>query len=320
MTIDHQHTRLAFLPSSEVQSLKFLTFPHPRTNIPTQFILHDNQLYECTMVDGSNPHDSQNHLRDTTKGDELPLRSIILTNHDDQETKKLGEGFILEDGVIVVTTKFNFCYFLINYFTGLADKGNSRYESLEDIIEKLSNSYGEEMISQIPESLVHDSLKQITENIIEGDETYYRYSTSVILEYLKSKITSLSRSFPESIKQKLIIPLLQPLSIDEEIPQEILEESLQRHSVFLLSSYLNPSWSDKLLRSYNFDRLNQYVIKLSDEKAKKKLAEEQIHDVNALNAANRREGLGTAKAKTPVKKTAVKVSKGPLDSFFGKKK
>ncbi|KAH3688653.1 hypothetical protein WICPIJ_000344 [Wickerhamomyces pijperi] len=331
-TLNTQQTHLAYLPTSDLNKLTHLKFPHPRTNSPTQFILHEDQLYEVKIIDNDNPHNPQNHLRDTTKGDDLVLRSVVFTaNKDspDQSSEAGSNGFILEDGSIYLTTKFNFSYVLINTFTQQllkSESSSSRYQSLEDITESLSSLLEDKYdISKLPEALIASSLVSITENIKEGDDIYYRHSSTAILSYLKAKVNALASSFPESILQRLIKPKLQPLDIDSEIPEDILTLSKNKYSILLLSSYLNLHWTDKLTSSFDFSPLDKYISELDQAKKLKKLAEEQLQDVNALNASNRRETVksGAANGKKVTKKAPVKkapVGRGPLDSFFSKKK
>ncbi|KAH3676384.1 hypothetical protein WICMUC_002015 [Wickerhamomyces mucosus] len=316
----YQTAKVVFLPDSNLTESKILNFPHPRTTESHSYVLSNNVLFELKELDGDNPHEKLNHMRPTTKKDNLPVRSFILENNEDPEN-----SVILENGNLILSTKYNFAYVLISYFTTQIrenEKRFSRYQSIEDFIEILSENIPS--ILELPESLVQKSLVSITDSIREGESDFYRYSEDKILQFLRNKVEKLSKNFPSSVSEKIVKPLLFPINFEDEIPEIIFNLALTKYSIFILSSYLHTYWTTKLLKSYDFEDLDKYIEKTKNERIQKKAVEDQLADINQLNAANKRangKAGPVSKKPTPSKKVASsKLSRGPLDSFFAKKK
>lgn len=307
-------SRVVYFPTGAFE-ISILLLPHPRLTTPANYALIDSTLYELKEINGDNPHLSNNHLRPLTKKDTLPVRSLILENLNPGD-----DGLILENGNVIITTKFDLTYSLIGFFH--RQKESSRFNSFED----LSDSIGKELpVDQLPESLLKASLNRISETVIENNELFYKYSESKTLQFLKSKVHKIATSFPESIFETLLKPSLYPLNIDEAIPEEMANLAKVQHSIYLLSSYLPLQWEQNLNKDYDLAKLQEYVSNIKRQKLEKKIAEEQIASLNQTSAGNKRNGNNgnngvPAKKKQFVKKPTVKLSKGPLDSFFGGKK
>ncbi|CCH44057.1 Ribonuclease H2 subunit B [Wickerhamomyces ciferrii] len=312
--------RIILFPESTQDSLKIVNLPHPRTNQEYHYALVNNEeLYELTEFDNDNPHSKTNHLRSLTKTDGKPVRSLLLENVNDES-----DGLVLEESNIIISTKFNFTYILITYFILQLEQGKEfrRYQSLEDITDVLEESIP--IILQLPGSLLNTSLENICDSINENDEKFYKFSEEKTINYLKTKSELISQNFPKSIESTIVSPLLYPANIDEKIPEDIKKLALIKYSIHLISSYLHPKTESRLNSSYNFESVNEYITKIQKEKLQKKAAEDQIQNLNQINAQNKR-SIGVQdnknrKKPTPAKKIPSKVIKGPLDGFFGKKK
>jgi len=313
--------RLVLFPGQAPNGIiKMINLPHPRTAQEHHYILMNDELYELSEVDDDNPHSKSNYLRPLTKSDSKPVRSLVLENSHSSTA-----GVILEESNIIISTKFNFTYVLISYFIKQLEKGkeSKRYQSLEDLTDVLED--GIPIITQVPEPLFIKALEKICDVIDENDEKFYRFSEEKTYEFLKAKVKTLSNSFPKSIQSQIVNPMIYPVNIEESIPDDINALALTRYSIHLLSSYLHLKVESKLHSLYDFKQLDSYIEKLQDEKAKKKAAEEQIQNVNQINAQNKRsfggkQENGSRKKAAPAKKTAPKLTKGPLDGFFTKKK
>lgn len=311
--------RVVLLPDVEADSMKLVDLPHPRTNQQHHFILVNHEIYELNEIDNDNPHDKANHLRAVTKTDNKPVRSLILENSNCSSS-----GLVLEESNIIISTKFNFTYVLISYFTNQIERGKEfkRYQSFEDLTDVLEEEIP--VVLQIPEVLVREALDKISDSIDENGDKFYRYSEEKTYEFLKSKVEAISGSFPRSVESKLVHPTLYPANIEDAIPQDINFLALNKSSIHLLSSYLHPKVESKLTSFYNFEALATYIDKVASERTKKKAAEDQIQNLNIINAQNKRtlgkQDNGARKKPTAAKKVAPKISKGPLDGFFGKKK
>ncbi|CAM9018109.1 unnamed protein product [Wickerhamomyces anomalus] len=311
--------RVVLLPDTEESTIKLVNIPHPRTNHEHHYVLVNDQLYEFNEIDNDNPHSKTNHLRSVTKNDNKPVRSLILENSDSSLP-----GLVLEESNIIISTKFNFVYVLISYFNSQLEQGKEfrRYQSLQDLTDVLEEELP--VISKIPESLLTDALEKISDSIDENGDKFYRYSEEKVYEFLKNKVEIISKSFPKSIQSQLVNPILYPVNIEDPIPENIINLALNKYSIHLISSYLHPKVESKLLDLYKFQELEAYITKVSEEKSKKKAAEDQIQNLNQINAQNKRtlgkQETGSRKKPTVTKKITPKVSKGPLDGFFGKKK
>lgn len=308
--------RVIYIPS--YNDLKIVNLPHPLTGEVHNYLLSNETLYELREIDGDNPHDKNNYLRPLTKKDNLPVRSLILEGQNK-------EGLIIEEGNLIIPTKFNLVYTLISYFTSQIDKGKefTRFQSQEDLFDMIQE--GIPGLLDLPEILVKNALINICESVIESDEVFYKYSDIKCQEFLKSKISTITQNFPKTIKDQLIDPLLYPADLDEITPQEITNLALQRYSIHLLSSSLPQTWITRLTSCYNFQPMESYITDIQKKKAAKRTAEENLSNMNKINAENKRnadsQGKGPQKKKpVPVKKLTPKLSRGPLDMFMKKKK
>lgn len=310
-----------YLPSASIDGgsenggVKFVKLPNARTGNLQSFVLCGDQLYEIEMYNGDNPHDSKNDLRVTTKKDSRAVRSMILENRDDGK-----EGLILEEEEIYVSKRYNFVYSLISFFE--VRFNGERYQTLDNLIDLINEDIS--AVSELPESLVAKSLELISDCIQEGDQQFFKYSKDKTLSFLKNKVELVAESFPKGIYERLIKPALNPADINKSIPSDVERLAKQKYSIYLISSYLKPELQGKLFQVYDFSRLDTYLADLEKERQQKRLAEEQINDINSMNANNKRNMMtqanGTIKKKpTPAKKMVKKLSLGPLDGFFKKK-
>lgn len=311
--------RVVLLPDVSPDSIRLVNLPHPRTNQMHHYALLNDQLYELNEIDNDNPHSKTNHLRAVTKSDNKPVRSLILEASDG-----VSSGLVLEQSNLIISTKFNLVYVLISYFANQIEQGREfrRYQSLQDLIDILEESIP--VIIQFPELLLSKALETICDAIDENDEKFYKYSEEKTYNFLKSKVELISNSFPKSIQSQLVSPILYPVNIDETIPDDINKLALERYSIHLLSSYLHQSVEKKLQSFFDFKSLDTYIEKVQMDKTKKKAAEDQIQNLNSINAQNKRafgkQDNASRKKPTIAKKVAPKITKGPLDGFFGKKK
>lgn len=311
--------RVVLLPEVSVDTIKLINLPHPRTGQTHHYVLLNEELYELTEVDNDNPHSKTNHLRAVTKADNKPVRSLILEASDGASS-----GLVLEESNLIISTKFNLVYVLISYFANQLELGKEfrRYQSLQDLIDILEESIP--VIVQFPETLLSNALEKISDAIDENDEKFYKYSEEKTYQFLKTKVEVISNSFPKSIQSQLVSPILYPVNIDDSIPDDINKLALERYSIHLLSSYLHPAVEKKLQSTFQFQSLDAYIAKIQMDKTKKKAAEDQIQNLNSINAQNKRtfgkQDNSSRKKPTVVKKLAPKITKGPLDGFFGKKK
>jgi hypothetical protein len=306
-------SRVIFLPGGP---WKVVSLPNPVTGALQNFVVCQDSLYELREVDGDNPYDKQNHLRPTTKKDNKTVRSLILEGDEKQ-------GLIIEEGALLVSTKFNLSFILIAYFASQTNKNGSRFQSSEDLFDIMQeNICG---LKDIPESIIQNALATTCETVVEGDELFFKYSDKKTLQWLQARVTKLSQNFPTTILEALVKPLLYPVNLDEKIPDSITKSALEKFSIMMISSYLSKEWNSKLVNCYDFRELDVYIEDVQMQKAEKKAAQESLGDMNHLNAENKRNSdnrdNGPQKKKpAPAKKQIkVKVQKGALDLFFKKK-
>lgn len=298
--------RVLYLPKG---TSRLVQLPNPASGSMQSFVVCNDELYELREVDGDNPHDKQNHLRPTTKKDSQTVRSLILEGPDNN-------GFIIENGALLVATKFNPSFLLIGYFT--SQKG-SRFQSSEDLFDSMQEVTP--ALNDLPETLIQSALTTICETVVEGDEPFYKFSEEITLAWLKGRVSQLISNFPQTILESLVKPLLYPVGIDDTIPAEVMQLALRKFSIMLISSYLTAEWNDRLINEYDFVTLDEYIQRTQQQRTDKRAAQENLSDINHLNAQNKRTQYDT---KGPLKKKAVvkrqvKVSTGALDMFFKKK-
>lgn len=299
-----KEVKVVYLPDG-ASGAEFIKFEHPRSGLVQSFLICGEELYEIEVFNLNNPHSSKNYK--TTKKDNKLIRSLILENHDNGKG-----GIVLEQEEVYLSKKFNFVYCFISYFW---DKNFERFKTIEDLIDLINEKYP----SEIPEAIISKSLRLISEVIVEGDEEFFKITKDKILEFLKNKVELISNGFPESIYNQLIKPIINPIDINSEIPEDISKLSKLKYSIYLISSYLNNEVQDFLFNEYKFSELDEYINKLEEEKRSKKLAAEQINELNSINSNNKR-SLDKAVKKGPIKKKpTVKLRSGPLDGFFKKK-
>lgn len=296
------------LSEEDVDGMIIEKFKNPRSQKVVNYATKDESFYELIEINKFN-----SLLKESSK----TFRSLILEENGKEN------GLILEDSTFYMLTKFNFVFILINFFNNL-NKETSRFQSLEDLIDFFSENGLE--VCKVNENIIKKSLNLICEVINEGNEEYFKFSNEKVTEFLTSRVSKISENFPDSILEKLIKPKLYPIDINDKIPEEILKSSILQHSIKLISNYISVELEQKLEKQFeaNFIELNKYIEELAIAKKKKKLAQEQLENLNSnLNSNGRNDKRKNGNNSTgTLKKSAIKkakVTKGPLDSFWGKK-
>lgn len=313
----NKNTKVLVLPES-AKALQVIKLPDVVNNrAPKAFVIgEEGILYELREVNGYNPYDDQASSRPVVPKTGEPIKTMVFEME--------GGGFVLSGANMVVSSRFNFSYFLISLFWSNQSL-NKRFMNLDDICDTLSGYYEQaEWVHLIPVLLYKSSLNQICDTIEENGDTFYKFSQERVEDFLHLRIAALAAFLKErpemAIVYKIKLNLYPPLLEDEQnsIPTEILEMAILRNCVDLIvGSYLQNDIRLNILKKYSFDKLDEYLTDIQAQRKQRELAEAQLDSVVEITSRNEKKsskGKQTTSKKKMVKKVAA--GKGALDAFF----
>ncbi|CCE85747.1 Piso0_005374 [Millerozyma farinosa CBS 7064] len=318
MLVDNA-TRVILLPQGE-QSYSIIRLPSSTSfgeNIVC--LIQGDTMYEIREINGKNPY-----MINMDKVPKLPnndgaVKSLIFESDTN--------GYVLQNPNLLVTSKFNFAYFLISVMHG-EENFAKRFITLEDIIDSLGSKYsGQEWVTSVPFAIYIRALGMICEKIEENDETFYKYSKDKAFTFLQNKIDEVTKyllSKPHVALNKKIMSELLSSSIDStKIPSEVLQESTTKHSIDLIcGSYIPVHVKQEFCenKKYSWSNLDKYLADLAAEKKGLELAESNMNSIINETVVNRKDTKSDSKKKPARKKVVnkVPVGKGALDGFFKK--
>ncbi|KAI0675309.1 ribonuclease H2, subunit B [Trametes maxima] len=246
------HGNLEGEESVPTNGLRFLRLPHPRTGIPTLFIPHENEqsstILEVQFVSPPN------------------RRSWFLQNE------------VVEDGKLLVMTPVDPALLLIYILQRTIPSGTvGNFRPVDDIIEEAATKLATPVSEDNPPASSEDilflsslrcvgaSMRRICEyKDITPDISVFRYSPEKVLQYLRAKVARLSAPHVSELSRTLNRNLAKD-GLLEDGKEELLSSARTRAACDLVSQYLPRDVYERLLASYDFERLNTYVKVLKDE-------------------------------------------------------
>lgn len=258
----------------------------------------DEGVFEVVNIVGSSPYDSVPAPQ--TPFSE-PVKSILLRidNH---------QGAVSQDPRVLVATRFNMTYFFAGIFNS-QNTFSSRFQDASDLKDQLLDLDVISGWNDKIESEYNRSLNILCETIVEGDQTFYKYSKDQLRLFLKEKIEKLAAYIIAKKSLSLYKAIRSSLISQEEPPQNILEAQTLRFATdMVMVSYFDISDRTEMLGAlgYESEELASYL-----KKVKSQNESENLQDTTVTTPRIK------AKTKAPRKKESkVAVGKGALDSFF----
>lgn len=278
------------------------------------------QLYELREIKGNNAYLNSENKRITIPKTGVAVKSFIFENED--------QGQVIQSPDLIVSSKFNFFYYLVLVTYQNKEKFTKSFITYEDFVDKLNDiSNGENKWIQQIEPVLIRNMKIICEEVNENGECFYKLSIDNVLKTLNNKINKLFEflnknelSITKKIKQELYID-----TNNNEIPKKILNLSILNYSIDLIfESYLNKSLKEefKKFNDINFTELSDYIKELQEKKKAIEIVESNMNSIitttNSTSSKTKeaQSTLNKKKSGKQVKKVAV--GKGALDGFFKK--
>ncbi|KAH3899160.1 Rnh202p SCDLUD_004589 [Saccharomycodes ludwigii] len=335
--------------NDEEISLTFFELPHP-SNIenksPIQIIL-DNKNNKCYEIkrqqfskncryNENKDLEKYHYSKNKKTGEDIPIKSTILYNIND-----VSKGEIFCQGTFKYSIKYDITFSLIGAFTKLNKfteaktekqyidyKHNSQivakkepmFQELDEIHAILTNHH--KNWSKIPREMLLQSLKKISDVVVEGGDDYFKITVSKIVEWLSALVDKISNNFPQSLGNEFFS------SNKSTMPSDIIKHGKKVHSLNLLISLIPLSIYQVLLDtksvSESWTLYNDYLSAQELEKRETRaLLEKVMHpDVGGCNFNNTYNETNSSKkllVKRKNSKPSVEKGKGAIDNFFKRK-
>lgn len=315
----HEGTKVILLPKEKgVYSIVKLPNASDQKSFKS-YLLRDDQLFELREIKGDNSYLPNDSKRPVIPNTGLSVKSFIFESEEN--------GCVVQSPNLIVSTKFNLVYYLISIMYN-NDSFAKRFITFEDFSDTISSLFeNNSWVGAIPVKMYKSALSDICDTIEENDEIFYKYSTKKVIEYLNRKVSQLlaylSTQLDFSIILKIKQELYKPISEgSNDIPSEILQLSIIRHSIDLIcGSYTPIEIRNQLINNggYEFDKLNAYLKDIQIQRKELELVESNMNAVVETTTkveTKKKDSKKKVVRKKEVKKVAV--GKGALDGFFKK--
>ncbi|KAG9010335.1 hypothetical protein FRB93_004174 [Tulasnella sp. JGI-2019a] len=320
--------------SGSQSSLPFLRLPHPRTGIPSLFLL----------TDPSAPSTSQKSAS--------PVLEVQAIAPDASRSWFLGDNTIVQDGKLLMLTPIDPAFLLIPFFTSIANTMGTvtQFRPLEDIFEDAISKFNTSIEEQaqeggntasVPQLLVVDEIirfsrldcvKLAAQRICEfkeitDDQVVYRLCRAKLQDYLRTKVARISDAAVFDSFRTLTRGLAKD-GLGEETAAtmpDLRQAARVRGACDIISQYLSSTIADELVASYDFSTLEAHFQMLHDEEfvtTSAKLAKENdVPEKKRADTGKKGKGGKNAVPSPGVKKLAKVNVQGmsKLNTFFTKK-
>ncbi|KAF9482144.1 hypothetical protein BDN70DRAFT_829760 [Pholiota conissans] len=257
------------------QPLRVLRLPHPRTGLPALF-LHTEQLLP-------------------TSENAPPILEIQAVSPPDKRSWIMGEE-VMADGKMLVMTPIDPSFLLLPILQSIqpSDGATTQFRTADDLFDEAArklqtpNETEEDLSISSQDILRFCSLACISKSLysicevkeISTEIIVYRYSSTKILEYMRSKVTRLSTSLALEASPTMVRSLAKDGLMDDGQDELLIcEFSLLscsalltshlagriRVSCDLVSQYLPSYLRDALIKTYDFDKLQKLLDANRDE-------------------------------------------------------
>lgn len=344
MTIEDEQKRLGIegicLLPSEIKLLSeayFFELPASSNNessSTTKLLKYGTEIYQVTdycFGKGRKYEKVKDEINDRYHYDEegKPLRSAIHVNSEDKTNYT-----VLPNANIKYFSKYDLTYNLIGFkfkdcVTGkeseyfkpthkeTTKKDDDRYLTLRDHQDMLIDN-GHENWSQIPSPTLEHCLSNISDQIEEAGDKYYKITLDKILNYLKLRIVNIVENFPNSIS----------------VPPSLDKNDLNAFKIFIASNilvslvpkiiFVSLQDDDIPIEKYDisvkqaFHDIEVFYKTSTNKDAEQKILLEAATKVGMPGDSGPRQMDKKPKKVVP-KKPKVAVGRGAIDGFFKKK-
>ncbi|PUU75931.1 ribonuclease H2, subunit B [Tuber borchii] len=196
------------LPSTD---LKIITLPHPRTLVPTRYLVHPTQgLHEITKL---------------AAPASIPRSWLLTPSEPSSPPKWLGNGQILQDGSMYICTPMDPLFVLLpRLFPADAADAINRFLPMEDLFEEITKEEEEGDWGLVVGSQVTEKrLAAVCESVDVGDERAYKPSREKLMRVLDGKCVRMAKGgLPATMEEEFVQkPLTRPMA-------EIMAEETER--------------------------------------------------------------------------------------------
>ncbi|KAG9050500.1 hypothetical protein FS837_004994 [Tulasnella sp. UAMH 9824] len=316
--------------SSDAPGQRFLRLPHPRTNVPSLFLVSEQ------------PEASSSKTASSTI---LEVQSI---SPDASRSWFTDEDRVLGDGKLLVFTPVDPLFLLLPIMSAVAPPNKAtaaQFRPLEDIFEDAANKISKTPADEDSECVstedilflgrldcVVEAMKRMCEvKDITEDITVYRFSQPNLLSELQTKVARLSDAASyvsfRSLARGLAKDGLGPEAGEEK--EDIRKVARTKGACETLSQYLTSEVYEALLASYDFTILDTHLEALTaaDEaanaviKSGKEISADSGAKPGAKEAKGGKKGGKNGSASRGVQQLAKANVQGmaKLSSFFTKK-
>ncbi|KAG0634210.1 ribonuclease H2, subunit B [Tuber brumale] len=185
---------IILLPSTVPSTdLKIITLPHPRTLVPTRYLVHPTQgLQEITKLTAptSTPHSWL--LAPPSKLSSPP--------------KWLGNGQILQDGSMYICTPMDPLFVLLpRLFPAGAANAVNRFLPVDDLLEEATKGEEGDWELVVKSDVTERRLAAVCESVDVGDEKAYKPSQEKLLKVLHGKCVRMAKGgLPATMEDEFV--------------------------------------------------------------------------------------------------------------------
>ncbi|KAF8517650.1 ribonuclease H2, subunit B [Gautieria morchelliformis] len=236
--------------------LQLLRLPHPRTGVPSLFLPHITNA----AVSGRE-----------TSSSILEVQAIAPNS---SRSWLLEGDQILADGKLLLMTPVDPVFLLIPILQAAQplDGSIGNFRPADDIFEEAASKLtqgsaikGQDVLRLATLDCVRGALNRICDSKEVTEElTVYRYSHSKLLQSISAKVARLSQSNVFDVYPSLQRQLAKDGLLDEG-KGELRQAGRTRVACEMVSQYLPPDMTSKLIASHDFAALEAHIQALTDE-------------------------------------------------------
>lgn len=181
-----------------------ITLPHPRTSIPTRYLVHPTKgLHEITKIPSTT----------------AAPRSWLLTANGAPDQWPAA-GHVVSAGDLYISTPIDPLFLLLPLLLPAEhSKITPRFRPLDDVVEALANGGHWSAVTR-PGSAVRKQLeariRAVSDSVDVGDEKAYRVSIEKAMGVLATKCEAMTRGgLPKSLEEEFVVrPLVSPVTAE----------------------------------------------------------------------------------------------------------
>ncbi|KIY74411.1 hypothetical protein CYLTODRAFT_416248 [Cylindrobasidium torrendii FP15055 ss-10] len=242
---------LQAIEASNDSTLRLVRLLHPRTDVPALFQISGENGGTILELQAVAPPSQ---------------RSWIL----DQE--------IISDGKMLILTPVDPAFLVIPLLQLIPAGRNTNFRGADDLFEDFTtrlkdleatdDDMCEAYTTLFGMTCMETALKMLCETKeLDAELTVYRYSSTRIIQYLRTKVAHICRSSQNSDMSRSITRKFATEGLFEEGYEEVLAVARTRMSCEFVAHYLAPQTEKELLSTYNFKELDVHMDHLAADEA-----------------------------------------------------